>query len=287
MTHPLSTPRPATPATTPRPTTPGPTTRGPATLEHALGAVEEEAEAALRPLVAATKQARRAKSAAAVGQVRELAQALDAAVALADQALEAARELRAGWRFDVPQWFASGEYTKELLAAAAEAGLGPIEEDQRILCYPAVVEVQASEASVAIDKKKDRRVRPSVVVSHLASLRERSSKLKEAAFIESLAAAYDLLVAAKGRRPGVPVKLVEVHRVLTLRPGAAREYTKQELARDLYLLDQSGVVHVKDGRRMTLPASATTRATGAVLTTVTRRGQAKVYAAIAFVEPGS
>jgi len=74
-----------------------------------------------------------------------------------------------------------------------------------------------------------------------------------------------------------------VHRVLTLLPGAARDYTRQEFARDLYLLDQSGVVDVKDGRRMSLPASAMTRGSG-VLTTVTRTGQTKVYAGLAFSE---
>jgi hypothetical protein len=77
--------------------------------------------------------------------------------------------------------------------------------------------------------------------------------------------------------------LVDVHRVLTLLPGSARDYTRQEFARDLYLLDQSGVVDAKDGRRMTLPASAMTRS-GGVITTVTRNGQAKVYAGISFAE---
>ena len=77
-----------------------------------------------------------------------------------------------------------------------------------------------------------------------------------------------------------------MHRVLTLLPGAAREYTRQEFARDLYLLDQSGVVDTKNGRRMTLPASAMTRG-GGVLTTVTRGGQTKIYAGLAFTEPAT
>ena len=75
-----------------------------------------------------------------------------------------------------------------------------------------------------------------------------------------------------------------MHRVLTVLPGAARDYTRQEFARDLYLLDQSGVVACKDGRRMTLPASALTRGRGGVLATVTRGGQTKVYAGLAFTE---
>ncbi len=255
----------------------------PTTLEQALQAVERDAEATLRSLSGVVKAAKRAKSAAALGRLRELQQALDAAVGLAGDAAAAVDGLRSSWRFDVGQWFASGDYAKELLASAAEAGVQAYESDQRILCYPAIVQVSTSDGAVIVDKKKDRRVRPSVVVRHLAELQQRPPKFKPEAFIESLAAAYDLVVRAKGARPGAPVKLVDIHGVLTLLPGAARDYTKQEFARDLYLLDQTAVVDTKDGRRLTLPASAMTRSSG-VLTTVTREGQTKIYAGIAFVD---
>jgi hypothetical protein len=82
------------------------------------------------------------------------------------------------------------------------------------------------------------------------------------------------------------VKLVDVYRVLTIMPGARREYDKQEFARDLYLLDQSGLTETRDGRRLHLPASALTRGSG-VLVTVTRSGQQKVYAGISLEGGGS
>jgi len=253
----------------------------PTTFEEALSALEHDAETALKSLAAAVKEAKKVKSAAALGRARELHQALDAAVRLAHQAAGAVEDLRAGWAFDIGEWFTSGEYTKELLASAAEAGVQAYESDQRILCYPAIVQVSPGDASVLVDKKKDRRSRPSVVVARLAALQEAPPKFKPDAFIESLAAAYDLVVPAKGRRRGSAVRLTEVHGVLTLLPGAARDYTRQEFARDLYLLDQTGIVDIKDGRRMSLPASALTRQAG-VLTTVTRSGQTKIYAGIAF-----
>lgn len=256
------------------------TTR-PTGLEEALREVERDADTAIRSLGAALKAAKRAKSAAAAGQIRDLEQSMGAAASLAGQASEAADDLQAGWQFDVGAWFASGEYAKELLAAAAEAGVKAFESDERILCYPAIAEVSASDSSVVVDKKKDRRVRPSVLVEHLRALQQRPPRFKSEAYIESLAAAYDYVVAAKGLRPGTAARLVDVHRALTLLPGAAREYTRQELARDIYLLDQSGVVECKDGRRMSLPASALTRSAG-VLTTVTRSGQTKLYAGLAF-----
>lgn len=251
-------------------------------LEGALAAVELDADAAIRALSAAIKAAKRVKSAAALGQVRELEQSLANASGLAQEAAGAVAVTEQAWQFDVRGWFDSGEYTRELLAAAAAAGVQAYQSDDRILCYPAIVQVLA-DATISVDKQRDRRVRPSVAVRHLAALQQRPPKFKPEAFIESLAAAYDYVVGAKHLRPGATAKLVDVHRVLTLLPGTARDYTRQEFARDMYLLDQSGVVEVKDGRRMSLPASALTRGTG-VLTTVTRGGQSKIYAGISFQE---
>jgi hypothetical protein len=191
-----------------------------------------------------------------------------------------------GWRFDVESWFASGEYSKELLAAAAEGGVSAFESDDRILCYPVIVQVSPGDTSIVVDKKKDRRVRPSVVVAELNALQQREPKFKHEAFIESLAIAYDFVIASKSMRPGAPVKLIDVHSVLTIMPGTAREYTRPEFARDIYLLDQTGLVTTKRGRRMSLPASALTRSAG-VLRTVTRRGQAKDYAGISFEDIGA
>ena len=128
-----------------------------------------------------------------------------------------------------------------------------------------------------IDKKKERRTRPSVVVAHLAALQQREPNFRPQPFIESLARAYDLVAPRKG----ATVKLVDVYAVFTLLPGSARDYTKPEFARDIYLLDQSGVTTTKDGRTLRLPASALTRGSG-VLSTVTRTGQVKMYAGITF-----
>jgi hypothetical protein len=257
----------------------------PNSLEEALQAVERDADSAIKALGSALKAAKKAKAAATHGQIRDLQQSLEATLNLTGQATATARELREGWRFDVSEWFSSGDYAKELLAAATEASVQAFESDDRILSYPVIVQVSPSDTTVVIDRKKDRRVRPSVVVGHLATLQQRPPRFRAEAFIETLAAGYDLVVASKRLRPGAPAKLVDVHKVLTLLPGAARDYTLQEFARDLYLLDQKGVIETKEGRSMSLPASALTRSAG-TLTTVTRSGQRKIYAGVAFTEPG-
>ncbi len=251
------------------------------TLETALQALERDADAAVRSLAAALKEAKKAKAAAASGQLRDLRQALDGTVRLAGEAVTTTRDLREAWTFDERAHFASGAYAKEVLALAAEEGVQVFESDDRILCYPAIIETSVADTTVVVDKKKERKVRPSVLVRTLKALQSRPPKFKAESFLESLAVAYDLVVARQAGRPGAPQKLTDLYAVLTVLPGSGRDYTKQEFARDLYLLDQSGKTTTKSGRTLQLPASALTRGSG-VLTTVTRTGQEKVYAGISF-----
>ncbi|MGI8808782.1 MAG: hypothetical protein ACR2KK_13240 [Acidimicrobiales bacterium] len=256
------------------------------TLEEALDGIGRQADASVRALSSALKEAKRAKAAAASGQLRDLRQALDNSSRLAAEAAATALDARHGWAFDEQAYFASGAYTKELLALAADEGVQAFESDDRILCYPVIVAVSGSDATVSIDKKKDKRARPSVLVRTLRALQAKPPKFKADSFLEALAVAYDLLCAKRGAHPGATVKLVDVYGVFTVLPGSSRDYSKQEFARDLYLLDQSEVTTTKGGRSLQLPASALTRGSG-VLTTVTRSGQEKVYAGISFDGGGS
>ncbi len=253
------------------------TTAVPPTLEQALEALESDADGALRALLAAVKEAKRLKAAAATGQMRDVQQAVEAVDRLAAAAAGSATELRAGWRFDVTGYFESESYTKELLAATAAAGIQAVESDQRILCYPSIIQVSTADTTVVIDKKRERRVRPSFLARLLAAGQDKTPKSKPEAFLETLAAAYALVAP----RPGAVAKLTDLYRVLTLLPGMSREYTKPEFARDLYLLDQSGITLTRTGLVMSLPASALTRGSGN-LTTVTKAGQVKLYAGVAF-----
>ena len=250
------------------------------TLEAALIAIEREADATVRSISSALKEAKKVKVAAANGQMRDLRASMDATIRACENAADAAKGLQTSWSFDEQNHFGSGAYAKEVLALASEEGVSVFESDDRILSYPAIVQVSAGDCTVLIDKTKDRRTRPSVLVRLLRGLQSRPPKFKAEAFLESLAAGYDLVVAKVGGRGEAVVKLVDVYGVLTVLPGLARDYTKQEFARDLYLLDQSGVVTTKNGRTLSLPASALTRGSG-VLTTVSRSGQEKVYAGIA------
>jgi hypothetical protein len=194
-------------------------------------------------------------------------------------------EVRTSWRFDAQAYLSGGEYAKEVLALAATDGLAAFEADGRILSYPAIVQVSPGDGTVLIDRKRERRIRPSVLVKTLKALQARPPRFKADAFLESLANAYDIVVSRSGARAGATVKLAELYTVLTILPGSGRDYTKAEFARDLYLLDQSGQTKTRDGRVLRLPASALTRGTG-VFVTVARSGQEKVYAGICFEAGG-
>ena len=78
------------------------------------------------------------------------------------------------------------------------------------------------------------------------------------------------------------VRLLDMYNLLTLLPGQSRDYSRQEFARDIYLLDQSGVTTTRDGATVSFPASTGTRVPAATLRIVTQGGQEKLYYGIAF-----
>ncbi len=256
-------------------------------FEDVLAATEEQSGATLRAAATVARELRKAKAAAAGGQTRELRRALEAAQGLAAQLAEAATALRHGFDFDEHEYLASGSYAKELLAAAAARGVDMFEEDERLLCYPSLVRVLPDQAALEIDRRRERRLRPSVVAGLLGAAQGRGPRFRPEPFLDSLRAAYELVVAGQGKKADAVVRLIDVWAVLTLLPGQSREYTKPEFARDLYLLDQSGVtVTPRSGRRLRWSASTGTKGAG-VLTTVARGGQQQRYWGVSFSEPAA
>jgi len=250
-------------------------------FESALSTTQGGTEAALKSAGALTRELRKAKTSAAGGQVRELRRALDAAAAMATELSAAVGEVRASLDFDETAYLASGDYAKELLAAAAERGVRMFEEDERLLCYPSLVRVVPNDSVIEIDRRRERRLRPSVVVGLLAAAQQRPPRFRAEQFLESLAGGYELVIARAGKNPDAVARLTDIWSALTLLPGQAKDYTRPEFARDLYLLDQSGVQQTKEGRVLRWHASSGTRTAG-VLTTVARTGQQQRYWGVSF-----
>jgi hypothetical protein len=253
-------------------------------LEGALARVDRAVETSSKAVASLARELKRARAAAASGQMRELRRALDAVQAMASDVVKRVGTAVAAYDVDEVDMLASGAYAKELLAAAETADVAMYAEDDRLLCYPSIVRVLPGEAALEIDRKRARGIRPSIVVAQLAKAQRAGPRFKPAPFLASLVGAYDLVVAGQGKTPGAVVRLLDVYGALTLLPGQSRDYTRAEFARDLYLLDQSGETAGPGGRRLRWAASSGTRQAG-VLTTVAMSGQQQRYWGIA-VESG-
>lgn len=255
-------------------------------LEQALRDTQVEADAALKTAAAATTALKHVRAVVQVGNLRDL----NAAFAAAERALAAAQHqfarLKGSWQFDEEAYFSAGAYARELLATAREMGVRIVEADDRLYCYPMLVRVLGSERTVLIDRLRERRLRPTVLVSHLKDLQKRPARFKPEVFLEALHAAYSVLVERRGEEPrgsGAVARLLDVYALLTLLPGQRREYSRQEFARDIYLLDRSGVTTVQKGEyTLGLPSSTGTKSASGTITVITESGREQTYYGIAF-----
>jgi len=250
-------------------------------LEAALERTEADADAALKAAAAAAAQLKKVKKAAAAGTLRELERSLSSAEELARALVDAAGAAKSGWALDERTHLESGEYARELLEAAKAAGVGLYEQDDRLVGYPSVVRLLPGEAAIEIDRKRQRSIRPTVVAEGLRAAQQRPVRFRAEQFLEALLRGYRLAAAEQGKESGATVRLVDVYRVLTVLPGQAAAYSRQEFARDVYLLDESGVDVTREGFRLSLPAASGTR-TSSALTTVTKSGELKLYYGVAF-----
>jgi hypothetical protein len=89
-------------------------------------------------------------------------------------------------------------------------------------------------------------------------------------------------VPSTEKRTDAVVRLVEIWSALTMLPGQRTQYSKQEFARDLYLLDQSGVTRTaRSPRTLRWAASTGTKGSGTLIT-VARDGQQQRYWGVSF-----
>lgn len=251
-------------------------------LEQVLSEVEAAAADALTAAGQVTRDLKKVKAAASAGQLRDLRRSIEASRAAAEALLEQVAAVAAAYAVDEAEHLSSGAYVAELLDRARADDLTMLEDADRLLVYPSIVRVVGADAALEIDKRRVRALRPSVVVAGLKAAQSRPPRFKPAAFLDALRSGYDHTVARAGKHAGAVVRLDEVHKVLTLLPGQARDYGKQEFVRDLYLLDQAGVTSTsRDPRELHFAASTGSKGAG-VLTTVARTGAAQRYWGVSF-----
>lgn len=253
-------------------------------FEAALGRTEDDAGEA----VAATKRlasaVRAAEKAAQTGDLRALARSIARAEDAVGDAAEAVDHLAGGWTLsdeDATQAISSGAFTEELMSAARQGDLAIYRQEEVLASYPSLVRLLPAQGAVSIDRKLHRQIRPSHLVEVLRERQEREPRLNERRFAETLHDAYRLVAP----EPGVMAPLIDIHDALTLLPSARAEYSRQEFARDVYLLDRSGHTQGRRGARLTLSGGSTAaRNPRNLLMVVTREGAEKSYYGIEFRE---
>jgi hypothetical protein len=255
-------------------------------LENALARSESDAAAGLKTAQAVVLAIRKYASALKVGNLEELQPAVNeiekAELALRQQIATA----KAGWTFEVDSYLNTA-FVKEVLATAEQKGVRIFERDERLYCYPVLVRVLPAEWSVQIDKAKERKLRPSVLVNKLKELQKKPARFRPEVFLEALYSAYQKAVVLSKRDlppSGAVISLLEIYELFTLLPGQSRDYSKQEFARDIYLLDRSGLIPAKNGSKVSFPASTGTKIPSRTLSVVNEYGEEKRYYAIAFTK---
>jgi hypothetical protein len=254
-------------------------------LEKSLKRTEEDVEATLKSANVVVSLLKKLHYSARNGELREMRRGFT----LIEEAVNALRQqfinAREGWDLDEESYLSSGSFVKEVLEAADEVGLSIFEQDDRLFCYPVLLKVLSQERAVLVDKVRDRKIRPSVLIDGLKKLQAKPVRFKAEVFLEALFEAYSKVVATRqdGKTiSGQVIPLTEIYDLFTLLPGQTRDYTKQEFARDVYLLDQSGLSKTKGEYSVYFPASTATKSSSKTIAIVTRQGEEKKYYGISF-----
>lgn len=258
-------------------------------LEQALADIEEQAG----DLVKTTKQVmascKKIKDAAKVGDLGKLRKFFEegkaATLNLGCDFVKTQERLN----FDEASYLAGAAFRQELLTTAQHMGVNLYEHDGYLFSYPVLLKILHKERAVSIDRMRESRLRPSVLVKRLKEVQNKPLRFKPNAFLEMLYTAYSIVVAGRGKHligKGTVIPLIELYQLLTLLPWQSSEYTRQEFARDVYLLDKSGTITMKNMHRANFHASTGVRDASKTLTVVAQGGREKTYYGISFLQTG-
>ena len=260
------------------------------TFEEGFAATEQAADSVLQALGDVSRLARQLQRDAKAGNIAGIRRGtvrLEESLGLIrEQVGNAAR----AWPFaqeDEPAYLQE-RYAAELQEVAGKNGLQLFERDGRLIAHPSVLRVLPGERAVRIDRRQSSAIRPTKIVADLAKLQRSPPRFRHQPFLESLYSAYLALAqsdtADRLQLGGVGqvVRLDRIYNLFTGLPGARREYSQLDFARDLYSLESSGVNEVRSGARVTFPASTGTRNPRGTISFVGPNGESILYYGIQF-----
>ena len=252
------------------------------TFEQGFEGTERAADAASKAvgsLLGATKQLKKAARDGDTAAIRRSSERLGLAM---DAVRQEVANARGSWPFseDEEEAYLKDTYETELLAAARATGLRMDQRDGRLLAFPSIVRVLPADRSLRIDRKRVLSIRPSRVIAALKVNQTKKPRFASDRFLESLFRAYRL-IAGPGAQ-GSTQALADVYEAFTLLPGSSGDYGQSDFARDIFILDRSGLTRTKSGASLSLPASTGTKSAKGTFTFVAPDGELTTYFGVRF-----
>ena len=252
----------------------------PISFEKACTDAKRLADSAVQASTKLLQASKELAKAADEGDIAKLHKATDKLATAMAAARQDVTNAASGWPLspEAEERLLRDGFEAELIAAASNEGLTIRRHEQRLVVFPSVVRILPSQRAVQIDRKRVTAIQPSKLVQALKTAAAKKPRLAPERFIETLYAAYRLVVGADGGG----TTLAQVHDALTLLPDARREYSVSDFTRDIFLLDRSGVKATKAGARLSLPAATGTKGGSKVFEFISPNGEPVTYYGIRF-----
>ena len=262
------------------------------TFEQGFSDTERAADSTLKSAADLAKLARQLQKAARDGNITAIKRSQCKLEASLGDLRQAVANAVRSWPFEdgeEEQYLKNG-YTAELRGAASDRGLEIHERDARLISHPSIVQILPSQRAVRIDRKKVSTIRPSYLVDLLIQNQKKPGRFASERFLLALYEVYSELVKEDyadrlmQRVQGRVVQLSRIYKLFTSLPGSTRDYTPTDFARDLYLLDTSGLTKTKSGATVSFPASTGTRGAKGLFTFVGPDGRNVQYYGVRFTK---
>lgn len=255
-------------------------------FEFALSRTEQDLAKTMEASKKFSNALARLHKSVSTGNLHDLEKQFETAQKLFEPLKQQLQSSRKAWQFDAETYLESGQYEKDLMEAAHESGLNMIQKDSHVLnCYPSVLKLSPKEQILKIGKKRSKHLRPKVVAQIMKEAQKKPPKLNDNAFLEQLFKAYQRIVKSRGKsidETNPVVSLKEIYKYMNPLPWQAKEYSEDEFARDLYLLEKSGITATEENYAVDFHASTMAKNLSSTLITASEDGSERIYAGIRF-----
>ena len=157
-------------------------------LEHMLAKIERESDLLVKTVTDAATAVKKIRTAASVGDFQKLRVALDEANQAASRLRQGLETATQSWEFDEVAYLSGTDFQQDLLTMAEQMGVDLIEHDGALFAYPALVRIHPKDMAVTIDRVRETRLRPSLLVKRLKDLQTKPYRFKPHEFLTILTA---------------------------------------------------------------------------------------------------